>query len=118
MGRGGFGEVFKGRLPFEYGKRRVAVKRCRQQNDVDKLRADTEQELRIARMTLVRNEGTAPGAHPNLVQLLGYCTQPQALVYEWVGGGDLKSILGDPGRLADFTLYQRVQCFRGMARGL
>ena len=94
------------------------MKRSRHQNDVNKLGADTEQELRIVRMTLARNEGRAPGAHPNLVQLLGYCTQPQALVYEWVGGGDLKSILGDPGRLADFTLYQRVQCFRGMARGL
>ena len=69
-------------------------------------------------MTLVRNAGTAAGAHRNLVELLGYCTQPQALIYEWVGGGDLKSILGDPGRLAGFTLYQRVLCFRGMARGL
>ena len=53
-----------------------------------------------------------------MVELLGYCTKPQALVYEWVGGGDLKSILGDHKRLAEFPLYQRVQCFRGMSRGL
>ena len=52
------------------------------------------------------------------MELLGYCTKPQALVYEWVGGGDLKAMLRDPSRLAGFPLYQRVQCFRGIARGL
>ena len=42
VGRGGFGEVFKGRLPVEYGEGRVAVKRSRQQNEGNKLRIDTE----------------------------------------------------------------------------
>ena len=42
VGRGGFGEVFTGRLPVEYGEGKVAVKRSRQQNNGNKLRADSE----------------------------------------------------------------------------
>ena len=42
VGRGGFGQVFKGRLPVEYGEGKVAVKRSRQQNDGNKLPADSE----------------------------------------------------------------------------
>ena len=76
VGRGGFGEVFKGRLPAEHGEGRVAVKLSRQQNDAGKLSTDALQELHIVRMTLVRNGGRAPGAHPNLVKLLGYCHMP------------------------------------------
>ena len=52
------------------------------------------------------------------MKVLGSCTKPQALVYEWVGGGNLKSMLLDPKRLASFPLQQRVLCFRGVARGL
>ena len=110
--------MFKGRLPVEYGEGRVAVKRSKQQNDADKLSRDVQQELRIFKMTLVRNEGRVTGVHPNLVKILGYCAKPEALVYEWVGGGDLKSILCDPQKLTTFPLHQRVQCFRGMACGL
>ena len=54
---------------------------------------------------MCRNSHAKLVAHPNLVRILGYCKQPQALVYEWVGGGDLKAMLNDTSRLARFSLY-------------
>ena len=42
VGRGGFGEVFKGRLPVACGEGKVAVKRSQQQNDGNKLHGDSE----------------------------------------------------------------------------
>ena len=62
--------------------------------------------------------GYKAAAHCNLVAFLGFCKLPQALVYEWVGGGDLKRLLADPVLRGAFSLYQRVKCFEGMARGL
>ena len=59
VGRGGFGDVFEGRLPDEYGGGKVAVKRYRQQNNVGELSRDAQQELRVVRMTLDRNGGGA-----------------------------------------------------------
>lgn len=54
---------------------------------------------------IMERPGATGKCHPNLVALLGLCLQPQALVYEWVDGGDLKALLNDPTRLATVMLH-------------
>ena len=34
--------------------------------------------------------------HPHILQLLGYCRRPPALVYEFMENGDLESFLKSP----------------------
>lgn len=56
--------------------------------------------------------------HPNLVRILGYCRQPQALVYEWMAGGDLGALLKSPEKLARLALRGRVKIVLDIALGL
>ena len=74
VGSGSFGEVFKGRLPPEFGGASVAVKRSKQKQTDMTTYSDIQRELHIVRMTMVRGDGSVKCAHPNLVGLLGYCT--------------------------------------------
>ena len=49
--------------------------------------------------------------HPRLVRLLGYCIEGDTfcLVYEFMKGGSLQSLLNDPERLKKLTAKQRMQ---------
>ena len=114
-GSGGFGVVYKGYLPEEHGGAAVAVKWFKVQNNDGELSADAQQEISISRILSGRS---AMQGYANLVRLLGYCRQPQALVYEWVDGGDLKALLSSPVQLESLSLNQRVSILKGMARGL
>ncbi|CAN1179574.1 Probable serine/threonine-protein kinase PBL8 [Linum perenne] len=55
--------------------------------------------------------------HPNIIQLLGYCTSPAALVYEFVPGGTLCSHLHDfaSHNRPPLTLTRRLNIARDMA---
>ncbi|XP_024417417.2 tyrosine-protein kinase Fes/Fps isoform X2 [Desmodus rotundus] len=98
IGRGNFGEVFSGRLRVD--NTLVAVKSCRETLPPD-LKAKFLQEARILKQY----------SHPNIVRLIGVCTQKQPIyiVMELVQGGDFLTFLRTEGaRLRVKTLLQMV----------
>uniref|UniRef100_A0A5F9D844 Tyrosine-protein kinase n=1 Tax=Oryctolagus cuniculus TaxID=9986 RepID=A0A5F9D844_RABIT len=98
IGRGNFGEVFSGRLRAD--NTLVAVKSCRETLPPD-LKAKFLQEARILKQY----------SHPNIVRLIGVCTQKQPIyiVMELVQGGDFLTFLRtEGGRLRVKTLLQMV----------
>nr|XP_045001873.1 tyrosine-protein kinase Fes/Fps isoform X3 [Jaculus jaculus] len=98
IGRGNFGEVFSGRLRADNTP--VAVKSCRETLPPD-LKAKFLQEARILKQY----------NHPNIVRLIGVCTQKQPIyiVMELVQGGDFLTFLRTEGaRLRVKTLLQMV----------
>nr|NP_955606.1 FBS [Fujinami sarcoma virus]P00530.1 RecName: Full=Tyrosine-protein kinase transforming protein Fps [Fujinami sarcoma virus] len=86
IGRGNFGEVFSGRLRADNTP--VAVKSCRETLPPE-LKAKFLQEARILKQC----------NHPNIVRLIGVCTQKQPIyiVMELVQGGDFLSFLRSKG---------------------
>lgn len=98
IGRGNFGEVFSGRLRDD--NMPVAVKSCRETLPAE-LKAKFLQEARILKQY----------NHPNIVRLIGVCTQKQPIyiVMELVQGGDFLTFLRTEGaRLRMKTLLQLV----------
>ncbi|XP_032692863.1 tyrosine-protein kinase Fes/Fps isoform X2 [Lontra canadensis] len=96
--KGNFGEVFSGRLRAD--NTLVAVKSCRETLPPD-LKAKFLQEARILKQY----------NHPNIVRLIGVCTQKQPIyiVMELVQGGDFLTFLRTEGsRLRMKTLLQMV----------
>ncbi|XP_077934982.1 tyrosine-protein kinase Fes/Fps isoform X3 [Halichoerus grypus] len=96
--KGNFGEVFSGRLRAD--NTLVAVKSCRETLPPD-LKAKFLQEARILKQY----------SHPNIVRLIGVCTQKQPIyiVMELVQGGDFLTFLRTEGaRLRMKTLLQMV----------
>ncbi|XP_074424266.1 tyrosine-protein kinase Fer-like isoform X4 [Larus michahellis] len=81
LGKGNFGEVYKGTLK---DKTPVAVKTCKE---------DLPQELKIKFLSEARI--LKQYDHPNIVKLIGVCTQRQPIyiVMELVSGGDFLSFL-------------------------
>uniref|UniRef100_A0AAR2KDJ2 Tyrosine-protein kinase n=1 Tax=Pygocentrus nattereri TaxID=42514 RepID=A0AAR2KDJ2_PYGNA len=81
LGKGNFGEVFKGTLK---DKTPVAVKTCKE---------DLPQDLKIKFLSEARI--LKQYDHPNIVKLIGVCTQRQPIyiVMELVPGGDFLSFL-------------------------
>ncbi|XP_060769296.1 tyrosine-protein kinase Fer isoform X5 [Neoarius graeffei] len=81
LGKGNFGEVFKGMLR---DKTPVAVKTCKE---------DLPQDLKIKFLSEARI--LKQYDHPNIVKLIGVCTQRQPIyiVMELVPGGDFLSFL-------------------------
>ncbi|NXD83913.1 FES kinase, partial [Halcyon senegalensis] len=86
IGRGNFGEVFSGRLRADNTP--VAVKSCRETLPPE-IKAKFLQEARILKQY----------NHPNIVRLIGVCTQKQPIyiVMELVQGGDFLSFLRSEG---------------------
>ncbi|XP_039933148.1 tyrosine-protein kinase Fes/Fps isoform X5 [Hirundo rustica] len=86
IGRGNFGEVFSGRLRADNTP--VAVKSCRETLPPE-LKAKFLQEARILKQY----------RHPNIVRLIGVCTQKQPIyiVMELVQGGDFLTFLRSEG---------------------
>ncbi|XP_059693032.1 tyrosine-protein kinase Fer isoform X2 [Haemorhous mexicanus] len=81
LGKGNFGEVYKGTLK---DKTPVAVKTCKE---------DLPQELKIKFLSEARI--LKQYDHPNIVKLIGVCTQRQPIyiIMELVPGGDFLSFL-------------------------
>ncbi|XP_045899394.1 tyrosine-protein kinase Fer [Micropterus dolomieu] len=82
LGKGNFGEVFKGTLQRD--KMPVAIKTCKE---------DLPPELKIRFLSEARI--LKQYDHPNIVKLIGVCTQRQPIyiVMELVPGGDFLSFL-------------------------
>ncbi|XP_065150294.1 tyrosine-protein kinase Fes/Fps isoform X2 [Paramisgurnus dabryanus] len=87
IGRGNFGEVFSGRLRSD--NTLVAVKACRENLPLE-LKNKFLMEARILKQY----------EHPNIVKLIGVCTQKQPIyiIMELVQGGDFLSFLRTEGQ--------------------
>ncbi|XP_058220545.1 probable serine/threonine-protein kinase PBL21 isoform X2 [Rhododendron vialii] len=106
IGEGGFGMVFKGRL--ESGQI-VAIK----QLNLDGLQGNQEFIVEVLMLSLLH--------HPNLVTLIGYCTDgdQRLLVYEFMSMGSLEDHLFDvePDK-EPLSWSTRMKIAVGAARGL
>ncbi|XP_043320441.1 tyrosine-protein kinase Fer isoform X5 [Cervus elaphus] len=104
LGKGNFGEVFKGILK---DKTAVAVKTCKE---------DLPQELKIK--FLQEAKILKQYDHPNIVKLIGVCTQRQPIyiIMELVPGGDFLTFLRK--RKDDIKLKQLVKFSLDVASGM
>ncbi|KAG9142930.1 hypothetical protein Leryth_006206 [Lithospermum erythrorhizon] len=102
LGRGAFGVVFKGVIPFGFT---LAVKK------LDSVAKDTEREFRTEVNVIGQTH------HKNLVRLIGFCDEGQnrLLVYEYMRNGTLASFLFGDHRP---SWSQRMKIAQGVARGL
>ncbi|CAN7040527.1 hypothetical protein BRARA_B01932 [Brassica rapa] len=105
LGQGGFGPVFKGRLP---DGRDVAVKKLSQASRQGKNEFVNEAKL------------LAKVQHRNVVNLWGYCTHgdDKLLVYEYVANESLDKVLFKSNRRSEIDWKQRFEIITGIARGL
>ncbi|XP_010316619.1 cysteine-rich receptor-like protein kinase 10 isoform X1 [Solanum lycopersicum] len=105
LGQGGFGPVYKGKLP---NGQEVAVKRL----SIDSSQGDLEfknEVLLVARLE-----------HRNLVRLLGFCFDgtERLLVYEFVPNASLDHFLFDPVKRRELDWERRSKIIGGVARGI
>ncbi|KAJ0231962.1 Protein kinase domain-containing protein [Hirschfeldia incana] len=105
LGEGGFGPVFKGRLP---DGRDVAVKKLSQASRQGKNEFVNEAKL------------LAKVQHRNVVNLWGYCTHgdDKLLVYEYVANESLDKVLFKSNRRSEIDWKRRFEIITGIARGL
>ncbi|XP_052182217.1 cysteine-rich receptor-like protein kinase 44 isoform X2 [Diospyros lotus] len=105
LGRGGFGVVYKGKLP---NGQEIAVKRLSLNSGQGEVEFKNEVML-VAKLQ-----------HRNLVRLLGFCLQDRErlLVYEFVINSSLDHFLFDPVNRANLDWERRYKIIGGIARGL
>ncbi|XP_055804241.1 G-type lectin S-receptor-like serine/threonine-protein kinase B120 isoform X2 [Solanum dulcamara] len=105
LGQGGFGPVYKGRLPCG---QEVAIKRLSQKSG----QGDEEFKNEI---TLI-----AKLQHRNLVRLLGCCVEGEEkmLIYEYMPNKSLDTFLFDTARKSQLDWRKRFNIIEGIARGL
>ncbi|KAL6838474.1 hypothetical protein ACP4OV_031719 [Aristida adscensionis] len=107
LGEGGFGPVYRGRLPAAASE--VAVK----QLDRNGTQGTREFLVEALMLSLLK--------HPNLVTLLGFCTDAdhRMLVYEFMPLGSLEDHLLDlPAGRPPLAWGTRMRVAQGAARGL
>ncbi|KAK6932395.1 Protein kinase domain [Dillenia turbinata] len=105
LGQGGFGAVYKGRIPHGPG---IAVKRLSQNSGQGELEFKNEVML-LAKLQ-----------HRNLVRLLGFCLkgQERLLIYEYVPNTSLDNFIFDPMKREYLNWEMRYKIIGGIARGL
>ncbi|XP_039031833.1 class V chitinase-like isoform X2 [Hibiscus syriacus] len=105
LGEGGFGPVYKGKLPRG---QEIAVKRLSQTSTQGAEEFQNEVTL------------TARLQHVNLVRLLGYCTEKEEkmLIYEYMPNKSLDLYLYDPIRRYVLDWEKRVHIIEGIIQGL
>ncbi|KAM3362576.1 cysteine-rich receptor-like protein kinase 44 [Capsicum galapagoense] len=105
LGQGGFGAVYKGKLP---NGQEVAVKRLSAVSGQGDLEFKNE-VLLVARLQ-----------HRNLVRLLGFCLDgtERLLVYEFVPNANLDQFLFDPVKRRQLGWERRSKIIGGIAKGI
>ncbi|XP_057470962.1 cysteine-rich receptor-like protein kinase 10 isoform X2 [Actinidia eriantha] len=105
LGRGGFGPVYRGRLP---NGQEIAVKRLSRGSQQGELEFKNEVML-VAKLQ-----------HRNLVSLLGFCLEgiERLLIYEFVPNASLDHFIFDPIKRALLDWERRYKIIGGVARGL
>ncbi|KAM5577306.1 hypothetical protein ABKV19_007916 [Rosa sericea] len=103
LGQGGFGSVYRGKLP---NGEEIAVKRL----SMDSGQGDLE----------FKNEVLLVAKHRNLVRLLGFCLEgnERLLVYEYLPNASLDHIIFDPIKRGQLDWDRRYKIIEGIARGL
>ncbi|CAL5089334.1 unnamed protein product [Urochloa decumbens] len=106
IGRGGFGQVYKGVLPTSNTE--VAVKRVSNESKQG-MKEFIAEVVSIGRMR-----------HRNIVQLLGYCRRKRELilVYEYMPNGSLDKYLYTSDDKLCLGWQERFQIIKGIASGL
>ncbi|XP_008807903.2 L-type lectin-domain containing receptor kinase SIT2-like [Phoenix dactylifera] len=106
LGVGGFGRVYKGKLPTS--KTEIAVKR---------ISHDSKQGMREFVGEIASNSQLR---HRNVVQLLGYSRRKGEvlLVYEFMPNGSLDKFLYDANMPTTLSWSQRLKIIRGVTSGL
>ncbi|KAL8241411.1 hypothetical protein R6Q59_014765 [Mikania micrantha] len=104
IGRGGFGQVYKGELSLPNGRKMVACKR------LDRMLGQGNPEFYKEIMMLSKYK------HENLVSLTHFCNEDgeMILVYEYVSRGSLDRYISD----VNLTWSQRLKICIGVARAL
>ncbi|CAH8383338.1 unnamed protein product [Eruca vesicaria subsp. sativa] len=105
VGRGGFGEVYKGILSTGT---EVAVKR------LSKSSGQGSQEFKNEAVLVTKLQ------HRNLVRLLGFCLEGEEkiLVYEFVPNKSLDYFLFDPAKQSELDWTRRYNIIGGISRGI
>ncbi|KAL1214819.1 Cysteine-rich receptor-like protein kinase 34 [Cardamine amara subsp. amara] len=105
IGRGGFGEVYRGTLPTGT---EVAVKR------LSKTSGQGAKEFKSEAVLVTKLQ------HRNLVRLLGFCLEGEEkiLVYEFVPNKSFDYFLFDPAKQRELDWTRRYNIIRGIARGI
>lgn len=93
IGRGGFGSVYKGFLR----NTTVAIKKLNSES----LHGQSEFQQEVAILSRVR--------HPNLVTLIGACSEVSALVYEFLPNGSLEDRLNCVDNTLPLIWHVRIQ---------
>ncbi|XP_043687387.1 cysteine-rich receptor-like protein kinase 10 [Telopea speciosissima] len=105
IGEGGFGSVYKGKLP---NGQEIAVKR------LSKNSRQGEKEFKNEVVLVAKLQ------HRNLVRLLGFCLEREEkiLIYEFVPNRSLDYFLFDPEKCMQLDWQRRYKIIEGIARGL
>ncbi|PON41059.1 Cysteine rich receptor like kinase [Parasponia andersonii] len=105
LGKGGFGDVYKGTL---LNGREIAVKRLSKSSGQGATEFKNEVVL-VAKLQ-----------HKNLVRLLGFCLErdEKILVYEYVANKSLDYFLFDPKKQVHLNWSIRCNIIEGIARGI
>ncbi|XP_038690286.1 cysteine-rich receptor-like protein kinase 10 [Tripterygium wilfordii] len=105
LGKGGFGEVYKGKLP---NGQDIAVKRLSRSSGQGAEEFKNEVVL-VAKLQ-----------HRNLVKLLGFCLEGEEkiLVYEFVVNKSLDYFLYNPEKQSQLNWSRRYKIIGGIARGM
>ncbi|XP_038893794.1 putative receptor-like protein kinase At4g00960 [Benincasa hispida] len=105
VGEGGFGAVYKGKLP---NGRIVAVKRLSQASN----QGDVEFKNELLLVSKLH--------HRNLVKLLGFSFKENEkfLIYEFLHNGSLQNFIFDPPKRQSLEWATRYKIIGGIARGL
>ncbi|XP_042520781.1 cysteine-rich receptor-like protein kinase 10 [Macadamia integrifolia] len=105
IGEGGFGSVYKGKLP---NGQEIAVKRRSKHSE------QGAEEFKNEVMLVAKFQ------HRNLVSLLGFCLvgEEKILIYEFVPNKSLNYFLFDPEKRKQLDWERRSNIIGGIARGL
>ncbi|XP_062162254.1 cysteine-rich receptor-like protein kinase 44 isoform X2 [Alnus glutinosa] len=105
LGQGGFGAVYKGRLP---NGQEIAVKRLLKPSGQGNLEFKNEVVL-VARLQ-----------HRNLVRLIGFCLEgnERLLIYEFLPNSSLDKFIFDPIKRAILDWERRYKIIGGIVRGI
>ncbi|KAF0896271.1 hypothetical protein E2562_019751 [Oryza meyeriana var. granulata] len=105
IGEGGFGSVYKGKLPNGL---EIAVKR----HDTSSHQGEEEFMAEIDVIPKLRQE--------NIIELIGFCVQGKEwiLVYEYISNGSLASIIRDETKRTSLNWSKRLKIIEGISDGL
>ncbi|GLT83188.1 hypothetical protein SLE2022_014930 [Rubroshorea leprosula] len=105
LGQGGFGAVYRGRLP---DGQHVAIKRLSSGSG----QGDTEFKNEVLLVAKLQ--------HRNLVRLLGFCLEgdERLLIYEFLPNTSLDQFIFDPIKRTQLDWEMRYKIIGGIARGL